>query len=180
VILNSKDANGQLGPMFQCTLYRTIPPPIPPRKQFKSNRPNTKAMYERATSIPAPCGILLEAEADNNWKQTQKSQPTARRFFGHSYMAPTPSITTIQQIGIGIVHAYSSLILKATQNFKISDNMPGFDIFNFLLPHECRRKLKLMKATRPKKGFFPKKAFLALTRGFCPQTSQTMMSATSS
>ena len=29
---------------------------------------------------------------------------------------------------------YSSLILKATQNFKISDNTPGFDIFNFLLP----------------------------------------------
>jgi hypothetical protein len=88
------DANGRLGPMFQYTLYRTIPPPIPPCKQFKSIRPNAKAMYERATSLPAPCRILLEA--DNNWKQTQKSQPTARRFFGHSYMAPTPSITTIQ------------------------------------------------------------------------------------
>jgi len=37
-----------------------------------------------------------------------------------------------------------------------------------------------LTATRPKKGFFPKKAFLALTRGFCPQTSQTMVSATSS
>jgi hypothetical protein len=60
------DANGRLGPMFQYTLYRTIPQPIPPRKQFNSSRPNAKAMYERATSIPAPCGILLEA--DNNWK----------------------------------------------------------------------------------------------------------------
>ena len=51
-------------------------------------------------------------------------------------MAPTPSITTItiQQIGIGIAHAYSSLLSKATQNFKISNNMPGFDTFNFLLP----------------------------------------------
>jgi len=49
-------------------------------------------------------------------------------------MAPTPSITTIQQIGIGIAHAYSSLLLKATQNFKISDDMP--DIFNFLLPRD--------------------------------------------
>ena len=39
-------------------------------------------------------------------------------------------------IGIGIAHAYSSLLLKATQNFKISDATPGFDIFNFLLPRD--------------------------------------------
>ena len=32
--------------------------------------------------------------------------------------------------------AYSSLLLKATQNFKISDAKPGFDIFNFLLPRD--------------------------------------------
>ena len=83
---------------------------------------------------PVARGILLEA--DNNWKQTQKKQSTTRQFFGHSFMALTPSITTIQQIGIDIAHAYSSLILKATQNFKISDNMPGFDIFNFLLPRD--------------------------------------------
>ena len=51
-------------------------------------------------------------------------------------MAPTPSITTTQQIGIGIAHAYSSLLLKAIQNFKISHDMPGFDIFNFLLPRD--------------------------------------------
>jgi len=40
-----------------------------PVKQFKINRPNAKAMYERATSIPAPSGILLEA--DFNWKHTR-------------------------------------------------------------------------------------------------------------
>ena len=68
------DTNGRLGPMTQYTLYGTIPPPIPPRKQFKSNRPNANAMYERATSIPAPSGILLEA--DHNWKHTQQTQST--------------------------------------------------------------------------------------------------------
>ena len=78
------EANGRLGPMIQYTLYGTIPPPIPPRKQFKINRPNAKAMYERATSIPAPSGILLEA--DYNWKHTQKTQSTTRRFFGRSYI----------------------------------------------------------------------------------------------
>jgi hypothetical protein len=62
------DANGRLGSMFQYTLYGTIPPPIPPHKQFKINRPNAKAMYERATSIPAPSGLLLEADYNWNWK----------------------------------------------------------------------------------------------------------------
>jgi hypothetical protein len=68
------DAHGRFGPMFQYTLYGTTPPPIPPCKQFKKNSSNAKAMYERATSTPAPCGILIEA--DNNWKQTQKTKPT--------------------------------------------------------------------------------------------------------
>ena len=53
-------------------------------------------------------------------------------------MAPTPSITTIQQIGIGIgiAHAYSSFMLKATQNFKISNDRQGFDIFQLLLTRD--------------------------------------------
>jgi hypothetical protein len=38
--------------------------------------------------------------------------------------------------GIGIARAYSQLILNATKNFKVSNNTPGFDIFNFLLPHD--------------------------------------------
>ena len=84
---------------------------------------------------------LSRHPAEYFWKQTiTGNTPSGRnqphRFFGRSYMAPTPSITTIQQIGIGIAHAYSSLLLKATQNFKISDATPGFDIFNFLLPRD--------------------------------------------
>ena len=73
-----------------------------PVNNLRKNRPNAKAMYKRATSIPAPCGILIEA--DNNWKQIQKTQSITQGFFGHSYMAPTPSITTVQKIGIGIAH----------------------------------------------------------------------------
>ena len=115
---------------------------VKPGKQFKINRPNAKAMYKRATSIPAPCGILIEA--DNNWKQIKKTQSITQRFFGHSYMAPTPSITTVQQIGIGITHAYSSLILKATQNFKISNDRPGFDIF-----HLCDRRSPIFHSHPP-------------------------------
>ena len=39
---------------------------------------------QRATSIPAQCEILFEA--DNNWKQIQKTQSITRRFFGHSWL----------------------------------------------------------------------------------------------
>ena len=109
--------------MIQYTLYGTIPPPIPPCKQFKINRPNAKAMYKRATStstsIPAPSGGIL-LEADHNWKHTQQTQSTRRRFFGHSYMASTPSNTTTQQIGIGIAHAYSSLLLRQHALFSLT------------------------------------------------------------
>jgi hypothetical protein len=71
-------------------------------------------MYEQATSIPAPSGILLEA--DYNWKHTQKTQSTIRRFFGRSYMAPTPSIiTTIQQIGIVYRTRLQLLTLESNQ-----------------------------------------------------------------
>jgi hypothetical protein len=66
----------------------------------------------------------------------KKTQPTAQpqRFLGNSYMAPITSITTIQQIGIGIAHTYSSLILNATKNFKVSNNTPGFDISTYSYP----------------------------------------------
>ena len=31
----------------------------------------------------------------------------SRRFFGHSYLAPTPFITTIQQLGLSITKAFA-------------------------------------------------------------------------
>ena len=64
------DAHGRVGPMTRQNFYGTPPPAIPPRKQFKPNRPNAKAMYERATTLPAPIGIFIEADQDgNNLKQ---------------------------------------------------------------------------------------------------------------
>ena len=65
------DAHGRVGPMTRQNFYGTPPPAIPPRKQFKPNRPDAKAMYERATTLPAPIGIFIEADQDgNNLKQT--------------------------------------------------------------------------------------------------------------
>ena len=47
-------AHGRIGPMALQKFYGTPPPAIPPRKQFKPNRPNPKAMYDRATTLPSP------------------------------------------------------------------------------------------------------------------------------
>jgi hypothetical protein len=106
------DAHGRIGPMLRQNLYGTPPPTIPPRKQVKPNRPNAKAMYKRATTLPAPIGIFIEA--DQRWKQLQaEHQQHKPKFYGLSHLAPTPSITTIQQCGLGIVHAFSALILHS-------------------------------------------------------------------
>jgi hypothetical protein len=89
-------------------LYGTPPPAIPPSKQFKPNRPNAKAMYDRATTLPAPIGIFIEA--DQRWKQIQADHPQHnQKFYGLCHYAPTPCITTIQQLGLGIAHAFSTI-----------------------------------------------------------------------
>jgi hypothetical protein len=57
-------------------------------------------MFRRATTTPCPTGILRTADA--NWKLNR-----TRKFFGHSYTSPSPSIFTIQQLGLGLTKAFS-------------------------------------------------------------------------
>ena len=104
------DAHGRLGPITRQNLYGTPPPDVPPRKQFKPNRPIAKTMNERATTLPAPIGIFIEV--DQRWKQIQADHPQHNhKFYGLSHYAPTPSITTIQQLGLGIAHTFSTFII---------------------------------------------------------------------
>ena len=64
------DGHGRIRPMLRQNLYGTPPPTIvPPLKHFKPNRPNAKAMYEQANTLPAPIGIFIAA--DQRWKQLQ-------------------------------------------------------------------------------------------------------------
>ena len=60
---------------------------------FPTSRPNARIMLAKSTTSPSPIGILRTA--DCLWKQNKQ-----RPFFGHSYTAPTPSIFTIQQLGL--------------------------------------------------------------------------------
>jgi hypothetical protein len=120
------DAHGRVGPMTCQKFYGTPPPP---------NRPNAKAMYDLATTLPAPIGIFIEA--DQRWKQLQADNPKHnQKFYGLSHYAPTPSITTIQQLGLGITHAFSTLIINSFKKLVHSQTSPAFDHYGFLLPRD--------------------------------------------
>jgi len=85
-------------------------------------------MYECASQPPCPLGILTSV--DIRW--TQSASPTRRTFFGNSYTAPTPSLHTLQLIGLSISKAYSSLLCNATNIFQLHPTAPAFDLYSFL------------------------------------------------
>jgi hypothetical protein len=84
---------------------------------FPANRPNAAIMFKRATTSPCPTGILRTADA--NWKSTR-----TRNFFGFSYSSPTPSLYTIQQLGLGLTKAFSLHIRNATKLYGSTRDMP--------------------------------------------------------
>ena len=61
---------------------------------------------------------------------------TNKKFYGLSHYAPTPSITTIQQLHLGIVHTFSTLILNSFKKLVHSQTSPAFDHYDFLLPRD--------------------------------------------
>ena len=73
-------------------------------------KPNTTLMYYKITHFPIPKGILKLA--NHNWKLTQ-----TQRFYGHSYSAPTPTINTLQQLGLTITKAFALHIHYAQHGF---------------------------------------------------------------
>jgi hypothetical protein len=70
-------------PNIRQHLYGTPPPPIPSRKQFKANRPNAKAMYERANTLPAPIGSFIEAEEQRKQLQPKSTTKTKILWLQH-------------------------------------------------------------------------------------------------
>jgi hypothetical protein len=76
--------------------------------------------------MQTPIGIFIEA--DQRWKQLQAEHQQL------SHLAPTPSITTIQQLGLCIVHAISTLqVLQKACPFT---GLPAFDHYDFRLPRD--------------------------------------------
>ena len=99
-----------IGPLARTFLF------TPAHKlSFPASRPHAEAMHRRVTSFPSPVGIL--PHADRVWSETH-----TRPFFGHSFTAPTPSMSTLQNLGLCICKSLASHIKYACQKF--SDRPP--------------------------------------------------------
>ena len=86
----------------------SYPKPHTSHIQIQTTLPNVQTMAYKATHDPCPIGILQSA--DTIWKLTK-----TRPFYGYSYTAPTPSIYTIQQLGLGITKGFATLLRHATK-----------------------------------------------------------------
>ncbi len=102
------DPHGRWGPIFDNFLFNSK---CSSNYTFPESRPNAKLMFCRATTQPCPLGILKTA--DHIWKNTKN-----RQFFGYSYTAPSPSLYTIQKLGLGITKAFTTHIRNATKDCK--------------------------------------------------------------
>ena len=102
------DPHGRFGPILTHFLFQHTQNLA---YDFPNSRPNAKLMFTKSTTSPSPIGILRTA--DCLWKQNKQ-----RPFFGHSYTAPTPSIFTIQQLGLGLTKAFTTHIRNATRTYQ--------------------------------------------------------------
>jgi hypothetical protein len=130
------DAHGRVGPMTRQNLYGTPPPAIPPRKQFKPNRPNAKAGNYSSSPYRHLHRSRSAMETNSSRQSSTQSLEHKQKFFGLSHYAPSPSITTIKQLSLGIVHAFSTLILNSFKKLVHSQTSPAFDHYDFLLPRD--------------------------------------------
>jgi hypothetical protein len=126
------DPLAQFGLMLQAFLTTTHHPHQKPWRTTHTNtkyhRPNANLMYKCASQPPCPLGILTSA--DLCWSQS--SSPTRQTFFGNSYTSPTPSLYTLQLIGLSIPKEFSSLLCNATRTFQLPPTAPAFDLYSFL------------------------------------------------
>ena len=88
---------GRFGPLLQNFFFGHHPAP---QLRFPPSRLNATQTYTKLLQYPSPKDILLLA--NHNWSL----HPT-RCFYGQSYLAPTPSITTIQSLGVSLTKAFA-------------------------------------------------------------------------
>ena len=126
------DPWARFGPMLQAFLTTTHHPCQKPwcttHTNNKYHRRNANIMYKCASQPPCPFGI--PTSADIRWSQS--SLPTCRSFFGNSYTVSTPSLHTLQLLGLSIPKAYSSLLCNPIRTFQLHPTAPAFDLYSFL------------------------------------------------
>jgi hypothetical protein len=88
---------GHFGSILQYFLFDIQPTgPI----TFMQAEPHATLMYSKIMRFPSPKRVLTLA--DHNWQPTPPCQ-----FYGHSYSAPIPTITTLQQLGLTLTKAFT-------------------------------------------------------------------------
>ncbi len=91
-----------------------------------------------------PCLLGILTYADIQWSNSKST--SCRTFFGNSYTAQTPSLHTIQLMGLGITKAFSSLLCSATSKFSLPVHTT-FHLYIFLTSEDtydiCRYLPKL-------------------------------------
>ena len=95
---------GGMGPMLRRFLFGEDP--IRPLS-FTANRSQAAKMYRASLQSSAPHGIL--PLANSSWSS---SKPAHQKFYGHSYTAPTPKISFLQQFGLACTKAFASHIRR--------------------------------------------------------------------
>jgi hypothetical protein len=83
----------------------------PPLPSITNDRPNAKRAAERAIDLKTPWDIL--GRADRRWKREHGD-----KFFGGSYLSPTPSIWTDQQLGLVCITHLTNHIRSALSNLR--------------------------------------------------------------
>ena len=101
------DPLGKWGPMMDRFLFGTDA-----RRDFSlpTSHPNGRIMLRRAQSPECPTGVLVTASL--NWKRHG-----TRKFYGHTYTAPTPREYTLQQLGLTVSKALALHLRNATRKF---------------------------------------------------------------
>jgi hypothetical protein len=120
------------GPMLLVFLTTTHHPRQKPwhttHTNYKYHRPDANLLYKRASQPPCQLGILISI--DIRW--TQSASPRRRTLFGNSYTAPTPSLHSLQLIGLSKSKAYSSLLCNATCMLQLHPTALVFDLYSVL------------------------------------------------
>jgi hypothetical protein len=98
--------------------------------QFPPSKPNASAMYLQIMTFSCPKGILTLI--DHRWKTLQ-----TRQFFGHSYNASTPSITTLQRIGLCLSKSFASHIRYYAFKRSRDPSSSNRDTSTTSRPHHC-------------------------------------------
>jgi hypothetical protein len=102
------DPFGCIGPLARTFLFG-----MKPAQQlfFPASRPQASEMHRWITSFTSPVGFL--PHAGRAWSTTRP-----HTFYGHSFTALTPSLSTVQNLGLCICKSFASHTIYACQKFR--------------------------------------------------------------